>query len=115
MSARERYVEAARKVAQGERDAGDLASLAQEAAAEEMVERRERVANTWTAWTPPSAPHVTGRWTGRVLDDNGLPEEQRVEAECKHCKAIYKRACTSGLVRQHVLRFAHVHAGCKAP
>lgn len=111
-------MEVAARVAAGDRDptlAGQLANLAAQAAQEEAQAAVQRLRETWTEWSPPGVPHVAARWTQRVLDPvDGLPEEQRVEVTCTACGAVYKRGCTSGLVKGHALRFAAVHVGCKA-
>lgn len=112
-SARELYVEAAAQVATGRGEPGALAALAKQAAAEEMEARRKRLRETWTEWNAPGVSHITAKWTQRVLGDDGLPEEQRIEAACSACGAVYRRGCTSGLVKSHVIRFATVHLKCK--
>lgn len=112
MKAREAYTEAAQAVASGRGDPKALAALARAAAEEEWQARLARARETWTEWSPASVPHVKGRWTQRVIDTDGLPEEQMIEATCTGCGAVFKRTCTSGLVKSHVLRFAHVHAIC---
>lgn len=64
----------------------------------------------WEPYDPSFAPHVKGRYTARVFDQElGMYEEQIVEAVCETCKATFRRACSSGLVRQHITRFASVH------
>ena len=108
------YVAAAEAVARGERDAPVpevLARLASETARLEQEARRQAQRDTWSEWRPPYAPHVLGRWTQRVFDDDGLPEEQKVVVRCEFpgCGGVFERACTSGLVQQHVQRFAIVH------
>lgn len=110
--ARAAYAEAARKVALGERDApttSALAALSVEVARLETEARRQEARETWTEWRPAHAKHVVGRWNRRVFDDDGLPEEQTVAMVCEHCKAEATRQCSSGLVQQHVQRFAIVH------
>lgn len=109
--ARAAYIEAAEKVARGDRDA-DAASLPMLAAAAggaEYEARKQEMRETWSSWTPAHATHVTGRWTQRVFDDDGLPEEQRVVIDCSACGAHYERGCTSGLVQSHIQRFTYVH------
>lgn len=112
--ARAAYVAAAEAIAKGDREAPTpevLARLASEAARLEHEARRQTQRETWSEWRPQHAPHVVGRWTQRVFDDDGMPEEQRVEIRCEHpgCGAEFKRACISGLVQQHVQRFAIAH------
>ena len=63
----------------------------------------------WVAHTVPFAPNVTGRFTERTFDEDGIPEEQDVEATCSNCGAVFKRKCTSGMVRQLIHTFATVH------
>jgi hypothetical protein len=60
-------------------------------------------------WSPPWAAHVEGRHSPRTLDADGLPEEQRVEATCTVCRATFRRACSSGMVRHWIEVFAKVH------
>jgi hypothetical protein len=60
-------------------------------------------------WGPAWAPHVQGSWEDRTLDEDGLPQEAHVEAACSECGATYQRTCTSGLMRDHIARFALVH------
>lgn len=106
------YVALAEAVARGDRgaDPTHLGKLAEAAGRAEYEGRKQARRETWGEWRPPSAPHVLGRWTLRVLGDDGMPEEQQVAIVCEHCKAEYKRPCTSGLVKSHVQRFAIVHA-----
>lgn len=108
--ARARYVDQANQVAAGRGDAAELGKLAGEVARLEQEARRETARSKMSEpWSPPHAPHVTGRWTQRVFDDDGIPEEQTVVAKCATCGAEFKRACASGHVRAHVMRFALVH------
>lgn len=110
-AARAAYIEAAEKVARGDRDAdaSALPALAAVAAQAEQDARVQTMRETWSAWTPAHAPHVTGKWTQRVFDSDGMPEEQRVVIDCKVCGAHYERGCTSGLVQSHIQRFSFVH------
>ena len=68
----------------------------------------------WTAWSPPNAPHVKGRYTERTYDEDQLPEEQTVEAWCEHpdcdSKGVWTRRCSSGQVRSHIATYGLVHA-----
>lgn len=62
------------------------------------------------AYSPPWAPHVQGSFETRAIDpETGLPNEARVEAHCCTCSADWQRTCSSGLMRQHINRFAGVH------
>lgn len=66
----------------------------------------------WIDWSPEQAPHVRGRYQARVWNaEEGMHEEQRVEATCSFagCGAVFKRACTSGRVRELITTFATVH------
>ena len=87
----------------------------QRAAAEHAKQSHEEARavhrETWKDWTPEHAKHVIGRWTTRTFDDSGMPEEQRVECVCSWpgCGAVWKGSCSSGRVKEHVARFAHVH------
>jgi len=109
--ARGAYVAAADTVARGERGAGDLAALAAAAASVELEARKQALRETWTEVRPPAAPHVIGRFNRRTFDEDGMPEEQLVEARCEHagCGGTFKRRCSSGLVQEHIARFATVH------
>lgn len=111
LRARAAYVEAAEAVARGERAGGDLPALSAAAAAAELEARKAVLRETWTEVRPPAAPHVLGRFNRRTFDDDGMPEEQLVEAKCEHpgCGATFKRRCSSGLVQEHIARFATVH------
>lgn len=64
----------------------------------------------WVAWSPRFAPHVEGRYSERVLDEDGLPEPQRVECTCTKCGAKWQTDCSSGQVRGHIAKFGVVHA-----
>lgn len=64
----------------------------------------------WAEWSPAHAPHVKGRYTERTFDEDGLPEEQSVEARCETCKAEWKGKCLTGNVRGHIAKFGVVHA-----
>lgn len=64
----------------------------------------------WEAYSP--ALHIVGRFTRLTKDEDGIAEEQRIEARCLHCDTPFKRTCSSGLVTQHIDRFAAVHADC---
>ncbi len=63
-------------------------------------------------WRPPNAAHVLGTWEPRLFDpETGLPEPQRVMCICEwpDCGGVWTTECSSGLVREHVQRFALVH------
>lgn len=111
--AREAYVAAAEAVARGDRDVKpeNLAPLAAAAAEAELEARKQALRETWTEVRPPAAPHVVGRFNRRTFDEDGIPEEQLVEARCEHpgCGGAFKRRCSSGLVQEHIARFATVH------
>lgn len=67
--------------------------------------------DTWEQWNPPNVPHVKGTFTQRTIDpDTKLPEEQTVRARCEQCGATWQTRCSSGRVREHIQRFALVHA-----
>lgn len=61
------------------------------------------------AWSPDWATHVRGQWTERTVTDDGYPEPQDVVMYCSICEGTYQTKCTTGSVKQHVLRFARVH------
>lgn len=65
---------------------------------------------TWIEWSPRFAGHVRGRYTRRTFDEDGLAEEQKVEATCGVCGTWYQRTCSSGQVRQHIAKFGVIHA-----
>lgn len=67
--------------------------------------------DAWEEWSPAWAQHVRGRFTRPVVED-GVRQEQRVEASCAWpgCGAVWRGTCASGRVRAHVARFAAVHA-----
>lgn len=67
------------------------------------------VSKVWISWRPEWASHIDGRYTEREVSEDGLPEEQRVEAKCNTCGAEWKIGCTSGSVRQHIQKFAFIH------
>lgn len=64
-------------------------------------------------WSPPWSPdwckHVSGKWTARVVDEDGLPEPQKVHVACSQCGAEYNTVCSTGSVKTHITRFAYVH------
>ncbi|GAC1459817.1 MAG: hypothetical protein PVSMB8_15250 [Vulcanimicrobiaceae bacterium] len=60
-------------------------------------------------YTPAWATHVTGKYTERTINADGMPEEQRIEATCSTCGATWKGGCLTGMVREHIARFAYVH------
>lgn len=113
--ARAAYEDAARREGTapfGERRgsvAVDLAALAAEATRLEIEARRQVARDEWSTWVPDHAPHVMGRWTQRVIGDDGMPEPQRVEIKCAKCDAEYKTTCSSGRVQEHIQRFSIVH------
>lgn len=65
----------------------------------------------WKILLPDDVPMIQGRYTERVFNyEDHMHEEQQVEAKCNHCGAEYKRPCSSGHVKEHIARFAAVHA-----
>jgi hypothetical protein len=60
-------------------------------------------------WTPPFAPHVTGTYERRTFDEDGMPLEQKVTADCSKCGGHWEGHCSTGQVRTHIARFATVH------
>ena len=86
-----------------------LAAAAHSVVKAEAEARSASARETWTAWRPPAAEHVVGRWSQRVFDEYGMPEPQRVEMQCEQCGVTWQTICSSGLVRAHVQRFALVH------
>lgn len=68
-------------------------------------------------YSPVWAPHITGSFESRSVDEDGLPEEKKVEALCSVCGATFQRTCSSGLMRQWINTFAsaHVHPETKKP
>lgn len=62
-------------------------------------------------WAPRWAPHVIGRFSDRVVNDDGTAEPQRYVISCSRCGATWGPAvCTSGLVENHIAKFALSHA-----
>ena len=61
------------------------------------------------AWSPPWAPHVEGSYDDREPDEDGIPQEARVEARCRTCGATFRRMCASGLMRNWIATFARAH------
>jgi len=68
--------------------------------------------NDRVEYRPQWASHVRGSYTKRVVGPDGRPEEQIVEMTCETCRAYWRTACNSGMVRGHVDTFArqHLHA-----
>lgn len=66
----------------------------------------------WVEWNPKAVPHVVGRYEKRQEPEPGHPAEQTVEATCNKCGGKLRTVCSSGNVRQHILRFAvhHMHS-----
>lgn len=77
----------------------------------EEADRGGESVEGWVAWNPSVAPHVAGRYEVRTFSEDGLPESQRVEAQCSKCAARMVIECASGAVRTHIARFAahHLH------
>ena len=111
MQALAAYTAEAEKVARGDRDADPaaLVRLAEEAARADREARQQAKRETFNEWRPDHAPHVLGRWSLRVFDDDGMPEEQKVVITCDLCGGRFERGCSSGLVQAHISRFAVVH------
>lgn len=109
--AREAYVALASRAASGDASVTSemLAAAAVAATKAESAAMIEVQRGTWDGWIPPYAPHVRGRWTRRIINDDGFPEPQNVEMICTECNATWKTICTSGLVHGHIQRFALVH------
>lgn len=63
----------------------------------------------WEEWSPPNMPHVVGRYTLREFDARGLPEPQKIKADCKTCGDHYETMCSTGRVREKILIFAYQH------
>lgn len=63
-------------------------------------------------YSPVWAAHVVGKIASRVVDEDGMPEPQRVDVECSKCGRIWKGSCTSGATRNMVSRFAAIHVPC---
>lgn len=62
------------------------------------------------SYTPQWAPHVTGTFPEKVIDEDGQHEPQLVRMSCSICNATHQVTCTSGATRQHIQTFAVVHA-----
>ena len=77
-------------------------SAAAEVAGEEQAQ--------WIFWSPPWAPHVQGRYEMRRYDaELKRFEPQLVVAVCTNCGHDWRASCESGLVRDHISRFAAIH------
>jgi hypothetical protein len=67
----------------------------------------------WVEWRPKFAPHVKGEYTDREIDpETHMPLEQKYKIVCENCGATWgPLGCSSGMVRQHISRFAlgHIH------
>jgi hypothetical protein len=61
-------------------------------------------------YRPPFAEHVVGSYPERRWDPqaNGW-EEQKIAIRCETCGESTQRACSSGMAREHVSRFAILH------
>jgi hypothetical protein len=60
-------------------------------------------------YSPPWAPHIAGYYYEREVDEDGIPLEAEVGATCGTCGAVFKRMCSSGLMRHWICTFARVH------
>lgn len=109
--ARAAYIQAAEAIAKGEAPSSPLHELAEIASKADINARRQMLRETWVEVRPLASLHVVGRFTRRVVDDDGIPEEQHVIAHCTFagCGATFERKCASGLVQEHIARFAVVH------
>ena len=63
----------------------------------------------WEQWSPGWCSNIEGRYTRRTYDEDGIPEEQRIECQCTVCGATFRRVCSSGLVRDRINEFAKHH------
>ena len=88
---------------------GELADAYRRLMAAREAARIQVARETWDAWSPPFAPHVDGRWTRRVLAEDGTTEPQKVEMVCTHCGDKWQATCSTGLVHGHVQKFALLH------
>lgn len=59
-------------------------------------------------WSPNWAPHVSGKWTERVIVDDEI-EPSVVVMVCDLCKAEHKAICRTGNVKGWINRYASVH------
>jgi hypothetical protein len=108
--ARNEYLSLATRAARGERvDTQQLAILAKAVVEAERQARAQQAREHVTRWRPPAAPHVEGEWTDRVFDERGMPEPQLIKMRCEKCGETWQTQCTSGLVRNHIQRFALIH------
>jgi hypothetical protein len=60
-------------------------------------------------YSPLHSPHIKGKYQKRVVDEDGIPDESLVVAECTICGAKFQRKCASGLMRTHINNFAAAH------
>ncbi len=109
--AKERYFALVQAHLDGRATPEEVARAQAEAARLDREERRQASRDSWQEWRPDHAKHVVGTWNQRTFDDDGMPEEQTVKLRCEYpgCGAELVRKCSSGLVLQHVQRFAIVH------
>jgi hypothetical protein len=62
------------------------------------------------SYSPPWCPHVVGEFPDRVVDPaTGEHEPQVVRLRCAVCGDQHQVTCTTGAVRQWVLRYGTVH------
>ena len=61
------------------------------------------------SYRPAWAPHVVGTYPPRVLDEDGVPQAQRIHMLCEKCGATFQFDCTSGSVRARISQFALTH------
>lgn len=89
-----------------------LRAMAEEVSRHKAVARKMAAsyeALPWVAFSPRWAPHVKARYTPASYDEDGNLEPVRIDIRCEKCGAIYRRECRTGLVGQHIDRFAHTH------
>lgn len=61
----------------------------------------------------PNYPHIEASYEARVIDEEtGEPQPQKVNAKCLRCGAEYRHECTSGRVRERIIKFAMIHREC---
>lgn len=65
----------------------------------------------WIEFRPKWCPHVRGEYTPRVYDpDAGQMQQQKWRATCEKCNEKWGPVlCDSGMVTQHIARFALAH------
>lgn len=62
-------------------------------------------------WSPRWAPHVVGNYPPREFDQETQEwNEQRIDILCTKCGEEHRVFCKSGMAREHIARYAFVHA-----